>query len=108
MEIDVLSYLARAQRIHDIELEDLRSLLSHSAGLFKNYSIKTVTQNSILIYNKNTRKNIMLKCACNYFNTKSKTCLAIKEELNLYATSNCKNCFLKCLNKHEEGTLDKI
>lgn len=107
MQKELLSYLLKENTINGVPLSDLKGLFNSINKNFKNLNIKIEAQDSIVVYNRTTRSNIMLKCVCNYFDIKSKECMRIKDELEVSASAPCKTCFKKCLRDHALGTLNK-
>lgn len=107
MEIELLGYLKRINTIKGLELEDLKGLFNSPTKSYKNLTIKIEAQDSIIVYNKTTRKNIRLDCVCNNFNLTNKVCMKIKDELDIGSSSPCRICYKECLRKHANGKLNK-
>ena len=107
MQKELLNYLLKENTIQGVPLQDLKGLFNSVNKNYKNLNIKIEAQDSIVVYNRTTRTNIMLKCVCNYFDLKSRDCMRIKDEIEVSASSPCKNCFKKCLKDHAQGKLNK-
>lgn len=109
MLLEVLNYLKNVNTIEGIDLETLSQLFSSPTKIHKNFIIKVVAKDSIVVYNKNINKNTMIKCVKNYYDLGDSGCMSIKrDKLKLSIDCNCKECHLKCLTKQATGTLNKL
>ena len=99
--MEILYAILQKNMIEGIDKNDLKELLLSEDKNYKNFTIKVVANDSILVYNKNINKNIRIKCVKNYYDLKETECVKIKDELDLFYADNCKVCHLNCLSKQK-------
>ena len=81
-EIEVFEFLRAKSSIKGIDINDLQELLTdaHKNKTHKNYAIKMLNANNILVHNTSNGANILLKCVKDFYNTNNTACIAIKSE----------------------------
>lgn len=103
--IELFGIIEANNLIGDYSLEDLIELLEKNNT--NNYSIQLVSKNRIIIKDNVTNTLGKLDCVCNYFDILKKDCSDIKDDLNFSQSYNCKDCFKECINKLQNGSLNK-
>ena len=113
-EIEVFEFLKAKSSIKGIDIRDLQMLLTdaYKGKTYKNYTIKMISCGSILIYDRRSNNNILLKCVSQYYKTTNNTCERIRKELNSYnvnrdsnAMPMCSECYLKYIEKIKNGEI---
>lgn len=115
-EIEVFEYLRNRARIEGININDLKQLLlapgSPSNKVYKNYNIKLVDTNLLLLYDSLHDNNILVKCVKSYYDIKENDCHRIRTKLGTYNDSQskdaCIKCHLECMNKNKNKELTKL
>ena len=103
--IDLFEIIKANNLIGNYSIDELNDLLkNNSTG---NYSIQLISKNRIIIKDNLTNTLGKLECVHNYFNLDATDCNIIKERLEISSCGNCKDCFKKCLQQLDEGSLSK-
>lgn len=114
-EIEAFEFLKAKSCIKGIHVDDLQSLLTNAVTgkRFKNYSIKMMQTNAILINDSNNmNKNTLFKCIKDFYQTTNTDCTRIRTELGTYNVNGssesipkCSECYLKYIEKLKNGEL---
>ena len=109
-EIEAFEFLKAKSCIKGIHVDDLQSLLTNATvgKKYKNYSIKMLQQNMLLINNSDgANKNILFKCVKDFYPTKQTDCTRIRTELGTYNNDlpKCSECYIKYIDKLKNGEL---
>lgn len=107
-EIEVFEFLKNKNSIKGIEISDLQELLKDARKnkSYKNYTIKMLNQNSILLFDSYNSSNILLKCVKDYYKTNN-PCHKIRKELGADDSDvpNCSLCYTKYIEKINNGEI---
>lgn len=110
-EIEVFEYLEAKASVAGLNVNDLQTLLlmPGSNKTYKNLSVRIISNDFILIFNKQTNKNVYLGCVSGYHNVGETDCYRIRQRLGTYTdrqdNEQCVKCHLKCIEKVKNGTL---
>ena len=110
-EIEVFEFLRSKSSIKGIDIHDLQELLTNAQKNknHKNYGIKMLNQNSILIFDSLNNSNILLKCVKDYYQTSNTACNRIRKDLGIESEEcnmpNCSQCYVKYIDKIKNGEI---
>lgn len=108
--MDIVKLICDKNKINEIEPEYILSAINeYKMGLINpsDWKLQSISVKGITLLNEQTYDVKTIGCVLDYFDLGNKSCSAIREYFNLYASDDCADCIKSTLNDYMSGRIKR-